>query len=260
MPGGGKYASPWELLNRNSGSSEIIPAIADMAVINWSLGKQLGDTIEYEGENGKRWKLLLVGGLENSLFQGSVLISRPNFLRMFPDISGSKVILADAAPADLTPLVSGLAKGLTVTGPQIENSALRLARYNVVQNTYLMIFLALGGLGLIIGSIGLGVLLLRNMLERLPEFAWMRAAGFSRGSLLKMLLAEHLFIFICGLCCGIIGAAAAILPVLSSPAGSPPWAGLAIFFACLLLTAGAVTVLTAGCASRLNIIAALRNE
>lgn len=256
----GKPSSPWELLNCDSGSNEIIPAIADMAVINWSLGRKLGDTIEYVGENGKRWKLLLVGGLENSLFQGSVLISRQNFLRMVPDISGSKVILADAAPADLKPLVSSLAKGLTVAGPQIERSALRMARYNVVQNTYLMIFLALGGLGLIIGSAGLGVLLLRNMLERLPEFAWMRAAGFSRRDLITMLLAEHLFIFICGLCCGIIGAAAAILPALSSPAGSPPWSELAIFFACLLLTAGTVTFLTACYASRLNIVASLRNE
>ena len=260
MPGSGRYASPWELLNRDSADSEIIPAIADMAVINWSLGKQPGDTIEYEGENGRRWKLLLVGGLDNSLFQGSVLVSRQNFLRMFPDISGSKIMLADAAPKDLKPLISNLAKGLTVTGPQIEDSALRLARYNVVPNTYLMIFLALGGLGLITGSTGLGVLMLRNMLERLPEFAWMRAAGFSRRDLLTMLLAEHLFIFICGLCCGIIGAAAAILPALSSPAGSPPWSGLALFFACLLLTAGAVTALTACYASRLNIIAALRNE
>ena len=256
----GKPSSPWELLNRDTGSAEIIPAIADMAVINWSLGKKLGDTIDYEGENGRRWKLLLVGGLENSLFQGSVLISRQNFLRMFPDISGSKIILADAVPGDLKPLISSLAKGLTVAGPQIENSELRLARYNVVQNTYLTIFLALGGLGLIIGSAGLGVLLLRNMMERLPEFAWMRAAGFSRRDLITMLLAEHLFIFICGLCCGIAGAAAAILPALSSPAGSPPWSGLAVFFACLLLTAVAVTVLAARYASSLNITASLRND
>lgn len=256
----GKPASPWDFLNRETGSAEIIPAIADMAVINWSLGKKIGDIIDYEGENGRHWKLLLVGGLENSLFQGSVLISRQNFMRMFPDISGSKIMLADARPGDLKPLISSLAKGLTVTGPQIEISELRLARYNVVQNTYLTIFLALGGLGLIIGSAGLGILLLRNMLERLPEFAWMRAAGFSRRDLITMLLAEHLFIFFCGLCCGIAGAAAAILPALSSPAGSPPWSGLAIFYTCLLLTAGAVTVLAARYASRLNIIASLRNE
>lgn len=250
----------WDLLNSSSDNGEEIPAIADMAVINWSLGKKLGDVIEYDGENGKRWRLRLVGGLENSLFQGGVLISRHNFLRMFPEISGAKVILTDAAPGTLPQLVSSLGRGLLPAGPQIENSELRLARYNVVQNTYLAIFLVLGGLGLVIGSIGLGVLLMRNMLERLPEFAWMRAAGFSRRDIMRMLLTEHFFIIISGLCCGIIGSAAALLPALNSPAGSPPWLGLSIFYAVMILTAGAITMLSGYCAVRLNITAALKND
>jgi ABC-type antimicrobial peptide transport system permease subunit len=248
------------LLNNDSGGSEEIPAIADMAVINWSLGKKAGDIIECDGENGKRWKLRLVAGLENSLFQGSILISRNNFLKMFPDISGAKVILADAAPETLKQLIANLGRGLMPTGPQIENSALRLARYNVVQNTYLTIFLVLGGLGLVIGSAGLGVLLMRNMLERLPEFAWMRAAGFSRRDILILLLSEHLFIFISGLCCGIIGSAAAVLPLLNSPAGSPPWLGLAIFYGVMILITGAIIMLSGYCATRLNISSVLKND
>ena len=48
-------------------------------------------------------------------------------------------------------------------------AARRLAQFNAVQNTYLNTFQVLGGLGLLLGSAGLGVVVLRNVLERRNE-------------------------------------------------------------------------------------------
>ena len=45
------------------------------------------------------------------------------------------------------------------------------------------IFQLLGGLGLLLGSVGLGVVVLRNVLERRGELAILRAVGFRRRSL-----------------------------------------------------------------------------
>ena len=53
----------------------------------------------------------------------------------------------------------------------------RLAAFNAVQNTYLSTFQVLGGLGLLLGSVGLGVVVLRNVLERRGELALLLAVG-----------------------------------------------------------------------------------
>jgi len=48
-----------------------------------------------------------------------------------------------------------------------------------VQNTYLNTFQVLGALGLLLGSAGLGVVVLRNVLERRAELAAMLATADS---------------------------------------------------------------------------------
>ena len=56
-------------------------------------------------------------------------------------------------------------------GLEVNLAAVRLDEFNAVQNTYLQIFQLLGGLGLLLGSVGLGVVVLRNALERRAELA-----------------------------------------------------------------------------------------
>ena len=60
----------------------------------------VSDTIAYTDERGKEVKLILVGGLRNSIFQGNILISEKSFLERFPSTSGSRVLLIDL-PVDL---------------------------------------------------------------------------------------------------------------------------------------------------------------
>src|SRR5918998_153023 len=69
-----------------------------------------------------------------------------------------------------------LAQGLEVTP-----AAARLESYLAVRNMYLSTFQALGGMGLLLGTLGLAVVLLRSVWERRGELALVRALGYRRG-------------------------------------------------------------------------------
>ena len=49
-----------------------------------------------------------------------------------------------------------LSRAMSDVGLEVTSAAARLAEFNAVQNTYLAIFQVLGGLGLLLGSAGLG--------------------------------------------------------------------------------------------------------
>jgi putative ABC transport system permease protein len=65
---------PWSVLEQRLPGGAI-PAVADQTVILWGLGKAVGDTLSYVDEIGQTFKIKLVGGLANSIFQGSIIIS-----------------------------------------------------------------------------------------------------------------------------------------------------------------------------------------
>ena len=98
----------------------------------------------------------------------------------------------------------------------MEDSAKRLAEFYSVTNTYLSIFLALGALGLILGTIGLAIILARTILERKREIAVMRAVGYKVQSIFKMLVKEYLLLLLAGVLTGFVTALLATLPAFIS--------------------------------------------
>jgi putative ABC transport system permease protein len=83
---------PWTALGEplEDGS---IPAIADQTVIQWGLGKKVGDELLYQNEKGDTLRLRLIAGTTPSIFQGYVIISNEHFLKNYPSSSGSYVFL-----------------------------------------------------------------------------------------------------------------------------------------------------------------------
>ena len=100
------------------------------------------------------------------------------------------------------------------SAPTPLGTAERLAQFHRVENTYLSTFQALGGLGLILGTIGLATVLLRNVLERRRELALLGAVGFRRGHVLTMVVAENVLLLGCGLLAGAVCAGLAIAPAI----------------------------------------------
>ena len=69
-------------------------------------------------------------------------------------------------------------KELQPFGVDAVSTTERLAAFHRVENTYLSTFQALGGLGLLLGTIGLAAVMFRNVLERRRELALLRAVGY----------------------------------------------------------------------------------
>jgi putative ABC transport system permease protein len=255
--------NPWLLLNKHF-DKDTIPAIADHTVMSWGIKKSVGDTMEYTDERGNKFKLILVAGLGNSIFQGNILISEKSFLERFPSASGSRVLLIDL-PENLEENNVGqisekLLKAFRDIGLDMVPSAQRLLEFNSVQNTYLSIFLVLGGLGLILGSFGIGIVVIRNTIEMRGELALLRAIGLKRRSLTLMLLAEHLPLLAAGLICGTAAAVAASLPALFSPGRDLPFVFMAVILGIIEVSGTILTYIAVKLAARGDLLPALSKE
>jgi len=207
---------PWSSLDAELPAG-LIPAIADETVIKWGLGLSVGDTLHYVNSNGGTMDLLLIGGLAPSVFQGNVIISNDRFLEQFPESSGTYVFLVDGAMADTALIRSEIGRGLRDLGFDMQLTATRLAEFNSVTNTYLSIFLVMGALGLLVGTFGLVVVLSRSILERKQEIALLKAVGYSRINIRKLIVREYMILLLTGIGAGFLTAIVATLPAILSP-------------------------------------------
>ncbi|MCF8365563.1 MAG: ABC transporter permease, partial [Bacteroidales bacterium] len=208
---------PWLSLDKKF-ESGVIPAFADQTVITWGLMKKVGDTLTYLNEQGNPIKLLLAGGLKNSIFQGNILIADSIFMANYPSAGGTEIMLVETPADEAGKVTNILEERLTDYGLEITSTKTRLATFNSVTNTYLSVFMILGGLGVLIGTIGLGIVLLRNIMERKAELALLLAIGFRKTEILKTIFLENFILLLAGNTLGFFAALIGILPSLLSPA------------------------------------------
>jgi ABC-type antimicrobial peptide transport system permease subunit len=202
----------WNLLDQVDKENKTIPVIADDETATYILKLKLNETLDITDQLGRPQKLRLVATLSHSMFQSELLMSEYNFLRLFPHQSGAGTVLIECPPADMAALQRLLSSELQDYSITIEPTSDRLARYQQVANTYLSTFQTLGSLGLLLGTVGLAVLLLRSLIERRAELALLAALGFRPFRRLALLLAENSLLLILGLLTGTLCALIAVLP------------------------------------------------
>ena len=227
-------SNPWNALSVPL-AHDVIPAFADQSVITWGLRKSVGDTLYYRDEAGKTLKIKLMGGLENSIFQGYILVSDSLFHRYYPSTSGSRITLIDGPASQMDTIRQSLERLFRDYGMMATPATERLASFNAVENTYLTVFMMLGGLGVIIGTIGLGIVLQRNISQRRQELALYIALGFSKQCVFKLILSEHLLILFSGLFLGIIACVPVLINQLTSPGNVVPLALISTILLMILL-------------------------
>ena len=249
----------WELLRRPSGQDSI-PAIGDEASILWAMGKKLGDTMDFVNEQGQSVKVKLVAAVANSILQGNLVMDETEFLKQFPNESGYRFFLMDTAKDQVGATSATLSKSLKDFGMEITTTTRRLAEFNAVQNTYLGTFQALGGLGLLLGSFGLGVLVLRNVLERRSELALLGALGFTRKTVSWLVLAEHGALCVAGLGLGVVAAGVAVLPSLLSATSNLPLGRIGLTLATVAINGVLWTWAATKLALRGSLVESLRSE
>jgi ABC-type antimicrobial peptide transport system permease subunit len=118
----------------------------------------------------------------------------------------------------------------------------------------------LGGLGLLLGTIGLAAVLLRSIFERRRELALLRALGYEQKHFFLMTLMENVLLLGGGLLTGSACAILAIAPAVTAQGGRFPTAALAILLGALFLVGIAVSVISTRFALREAVLPALRSE
>ena len=252
-------ADPWQSL-KSELPGNVLPAILDQTVIQWGLGKKVGDTLVYRNELGKEMYLKIIGGLENSVFQGNVLIDETLFLKHFPSNSGSHVFLVEGDVVQIDDTKDMLNRAFRNDGLELELSADRLARFNQVENTYLSIFLLLGGLAMILGTIGLGISLARNLIDRIQEFGVMRSIGFEKSKVSWIIIKEYLFLLFLGTLTGSIAAIIATLPSVVTGINQNSFKTAIVLVGLILLNGLLWITLISRNFMKRNLVASLRSE
>jgi ABC-type antimicrobial peptide transport system permease subunit len=210
-----------------------------------------------------------------------LLIGEKNFLRLFPDVDGYQFFLLNLPPvlagngspvasAVVPPVSSQIAKAQDVTalleqtlspyGFDVQPTEARLASFHNVENTYLSTFRSLGALGLVLGTVGLAAVLLRNVLERRRELALLRAVGYRPAHLVAIVLAENALLLLLGLATGTVCALLAIVPAVGLRGGHLPVKSLSLLLAAVLVTGIGASLAATAAALRSPLLAALRSE
>ena len=257
--GGFRFANnppekPWELLLEQQESSQfmsvpkssqfvtnptpieqevpVYPVIGDMNTLQFSLKKGVGDVIMVPPVGEPEYALKVVGMLDSSVFQGVLLMSEENFKAVHPDVAGHRYFLVefpDASDDDnevREQMVETALESQVQFGFDVERVTDRIADFLAVQNTYLSTFQTLGGLGLLLGTLGLATVMLRNIIERRSELALMRAVGFRGSKLSSLVLIENALLLLFGLALGAACALLAMTPHLRSTGADVPWMSL----------------------------------
>ncbi|HEY7058454.1 MAG TPA: ABC transporter permease [Vicinamibacterales bacterium] len=252
-------ANPWLLLFPRQ-PDDIVPVIADANSMTYVLHKKLGDEIVVShGDRAVRLKL--VAALSDSIFQGELLMADDRFTALFPDQQGYRFLLIETPGGETARVASAIESGAADLGADAKPTAERLAEFHTVENTYLSTFQTLGGLGLLIGTVGLAAVVLRNVLERRRDLALLQAVGYRPAHLFALVLTENLVLLVTGLLVGTLCALVAIAPAAADRGARLPLTGESLLLLLAVLAAGLVSSLIATRAVvGMKVVAALRSE
>ncbi len=207
---------PWDVLQPGAPEDETTPAVIDQATM-WTLGKGLGDEVALVDEGGRPFTARIRGVIDNAVLHGHLIVSETAFEERYPSEAGYRRFLVDAPAARVDAVAAHLSRQLEDRGLSLERTEVRLNAYNAVENTYLGIFQALGGLALLLGSVGLALVVARNTIERRAELALLGAVGFARRRVVGLVATEHAVLLGVGLLAGVAAAVLSILPALQAP-------------------------------------------
>ena len=237
-------AEVWGGLAALPDEPDVVPAIGDTATLMWRLKLGVGDELQDTDEQGRPYRLRIVGVLPTSILQGGLLVDGEALAERFPTGSSDRLFLIDAPEASVPAVASALSEALGDTGFRTTPAIDVLGRYLKVENTYLAIFLALGGFGLLLGAPGVGVLLFRQVLARRRELAILQSMGWHRSQIRRLVAYEHGAIVVLGVSIGGSAAALAVIPALGSSVSRDP-AQSALMVVCGVAAFGILGVLIA---------------
>ncbi|MCS6850587.1 MAG: ABC transporter permease, partial [Gemmataceae bacterium] len=253
-------SNPWQLLTTPQPDGAI-PVFGEKNTVEWMLKTHLGGTITVTDERGQPATLRIAGLLQDSVFQSGLVMAEANFLRLYPSHEGYHLLLIETPPERTQAVADLLTRVLARHGVEVLLSADLLSAYLRVENTYLSTFQALGGLGLLLGTLGLAVVLVRSVWERRGELALLRAVGYRHADLRWLVVAENGFLLILGLGIGTTTALISVWPhAPTGHAGTGHWLLLASQLLVVVAVGLAAALAAANQTLRAPLVAALRKD
>ncbi len=255
-------ANPWRLLAGPAEPSQPVTVVLDKntAMYSLKLYRGVGEEFAFAYADGAPVTFRVVGLLDNSVLQGSLLVSEADFTRLFPQTSGYRMFLVRAPEGQALKVAALLEDKLGDEGFDAVNARARLAELLAVQNTYISTFQSLGAIGLLLGTLGFAAVQLRSVFERRKELALMRATGFRRWRLATMVLLENLLLLLVGLTTGTIAALITVLPHMVASGARVPLADLALMLSVVIVVGVLVGLVAVRETLRAPLVAALRGE
>ncbi|MCA1577538.1 MAG: FtsX-like permease family protein [Acidobacteria bacterium] len=250
--------NPWLLLNREF-SDGAIPVITDANSLTYVLHLKVGEDLVVD-HSPQPLRLRIVAALSDSIFQSELLMSEKNFVRLFPEAQGYRFFLLDSPATKSSAVASVLEDRLSDFGFDAQSTADRLENFHRVENTYLSTFQLLGGLGLVLGTLGMAAVLLRNVFERRRELALLRAVGYNSSHFALMVISENVLMLCCGLAIGFVCALLAIAPVFFERGGRMPNISLGLLLLAVLVSGALASLVATLAALRSPLLPALRAE
>ena len=226
----------WTTLNKKI-EGNVVPALVDQNTMLWALKMGLGDRIQFMDGEGRPFEIELIGAFKGSMLQGALFIKEEDFLNKFKQQGGYRSFMLAGKFEDGQMLANHLEDRMYQHGMEFRESRERLTELQTVENTYLSIFQGLGGLGMLIGTCGLGLVVARNLVERSNETALLEALGYRLENIRKYALLEHAQLAFWGISIGSISAILGIAPALFGGVTDKPSTGFFWFFIALTLLA-----------------------
>ncbi len=249
----------WDVLSRELDGVHV-PVVLDMntALYSLHLKGRIGEQFSIGDDAPLRFQI--VGLLSNTVLQGSLLIAESQFERIFPEIGGYSMMLIDAPINRSGEVKSALEQRFSDEGIDLRLATAELDDLLAIQNTYLSTFQSLGGLGLLLGTVGLAVVQLRNVIERRGEIALMNTMGYASSRIARIVLYETMWLLGLGLVVGMVAASIAIAPHLFRGQATLPLLALTLMLLAIIVCGIASSVLAVRAAQRTPVLSTLRRE
>ena len=231
--------------------------MADGTTLECVLGKRLGDEMPL-GDSGV--KVPFVAALRPGLLQSELITGERHFQHAFPDEHGYRFFLLDAPPGRGADAPARLETSLSDFGFDVTEAATRLNAYHRVENTYIATFQTPGALGLLLGTMGLAAVLLRNAFERRRELALLQAVGYRGHEVRQLIASENGMLLGLGLVAGVVPAVLAIAPTLPQRGVGPPLFTLVALAIALQLVSVVISSAAVAAIRRLSLPTSLRSE
>ena len=138
--------------------------------------------------------------------QVNVVMDKNLFVQIWPEITGSEVALLKVDDKDVDQTQNILATALNEYGVRVMPTSERLRQFYRVTDTYLTIFLTLGGIGLLVGIFSFVIVIRKNLAMKDKDIQLYNVLGYPHETVESLLFNENVVVPLYAIFIGVTGA------------------------------------------------------